>query len=219
MRRLARYSVLVALTIWALCGTAMAANGQFSPSSTDSSVKIQQTDKDGNVAFTITKESGVEAGKFYLLLVQSGTSTGGKPINPTRENVAYLNWQQTDKSSFSFEAYPDPAKLSGDTYTVYLSDYSSGNNGSLKEVGTISGSEYQIGDVNHSGGEPDNRDVRDLFRYVSQWPDYQAGGKSEIDLSLADVNDSGGDPDNRDVRDLFRYVSQWPDYSRLPYKK
>ena len=223
MKRLAQGLTTVLLAML-LCGTALAADKQFSPSSTDSTVKIQQTAKDGNVTFSITKESGAETGKFYLLLIQSGTSTGGKPANPTKENVTYLNWQQADKASFTFEAYPDPAKLSGGNYTVYLSDYSGGNNGDLKNVGTISANlsnenEYKMGDVNHSGGEPDNRDVRDLFRYVSQWPEYQSGGKNAIDLSLSDVNDSGGNPDNRDVRDLFRYVSQWPEYTSLPYKK
>jgi len=186
MKRLAQGLTTVLLAML-LCGTVLAADKQFSPSSTDSTVKIQQTAKDGNVTFSITKESGAETGKFYLLLIQSGTSPGGKPANPTKENVTYLNWQQADKASFTFEAYPDPAKLEGNQYTVYLSDYSNGNNGALKTVGTISGAggitSTLLGDVDGSG-KVDIDDALALLRHSVKLTGYDLSGKKNV----ADIN-------------------------------
>lgn len=202
------------------CGTAFAAV-EVTPGD-DASVTVAK-DAEEKV-FKVTK-TGVTDGQLYLVMIQKGDASA----KPTAENLYYLNVEKASSATFTMDAYPKD--LDEGTYVVYLSDYAN-SNGGRKQVATLtvtSGgggenpggetSEYQCGDVNHSGGKPDNRDVRDLARYVGEWPDYLSGGSKAIDLSLADVNGSGGTPDNRDVRDLARYVGEWTDYPSLPHKK
>ena len=206
------------MTLLLFCGTALA---KVEVNAVDSAVTVERKSGDEAV-FTVTKNSGVESGQLYLVMIQQGESASEKP-KPTKENLYYLNVEAAEGDSISMEAYPKD--MGEGSYVVYLSDYA--NNGAAKGVATLivsadSGepvSEYECGDVNHSGGKPDNRDVRDLARYVGEWPDYMEGGSHEIDLSLADVNGSGGKPDNRDVRDLARYVGEWDGYPSLPITK
>ena len=213
-------SILLCLALALLCGTALADDLTVEAHPLDASaVQVEKTDRDGDAVFTVTKSSGVEDGQLYLVLIMSGSDPAAKPV-PTKDNVYYLDVDAASGSSISFEAYP--RDLAEGDYVVYLSDWSSGSDGAAKSVATITvggGETYECGDVNHSGGKPDNRDVRDLARYVGEWPDYLPDGSKAIDESLGDVNGSGGKPDNRDVRDLARYVGEWTDYPTLPHTK
>jgi len=209
------------MTMLLFCVSAFAAVDVKSSDGTVT-VTVNETAEKGP-EITVSKKSGVDAENLYLVMVQEGTEL------PTSENLYYMD---VDKFSAAFDmkAYPKDGFLTaGKTYTVYLSDWSTANNGGRKAVATLTvgdnkpvnqddppSGEYQCGDVNHSGGNPDNIDLIILARYVGEWPAYMKEGA--LDLALGDVNASGGNPDNIDLLILARYVGEWPGYTSLPRK-
>ena len=165
---------VLCMALLLFCGTALAAV-EVTPGD-DASVTVAK-DAEEKV-FKVTK-TGVTDGQLYLVMIQKGDANA----KPTAENLYYLNVDKASSATFTMDAYPKD--LDEGTYVVYLSDYAN-SNGGRKSVATLSvtsggggggsGSggtgEYECGDVNHSGGKPDNRDVRDLARYVGEWTDY-----------------------------------------------
>lgn len=202
------------------CVTAFAA---VDVQSSDASVKV--TKNADETQFTVTKESGATAGQLYLVMIQKGAATD----LPTADNLYYVDVDKAEDAKFTKVAYPK--NLDAGTYTVFLSDYGSANGG-RKAVATLNvgttpvndddkkddpkPGEYQCGDVDHSGGNPDNSDLLILARYVGEWPAYMKEGA--LDLALGDVDASGGNPDNSDLLILARYVGEWPGYTSLPRK-
>lgn len=198
----------------ALAVSTLADDLDIEVSSVDASaVRVELKEGSGDPIFTVTKSSGAQSGQLYLVMIQQGTDASAKPL-PTKDNLYYLNVEEATGDAFSAEAYP--RAMSEGSYIVYLSDYSGSAAGAAKGVATITvgGETWDYGDVNHSG-KVDNRDIRDLARYVGENPAYMEGGANAIDTSLADVN-SSGQIDNRDVRDLARHVGERPGYLTLP---
>ena len=116
-----------------------------------SSVTVTYTPKGEDAAFKVEK-SGLDSGtnQLYLVLIMTGSSTTGAITPPTTENVYYLDVQPSSGTTVSFDAYP--RQMDEGTYVVYLSDYSSGNNGALKGAALIevknSAGDQKLGDIN-----------------------------------------------------------------------
>ena len=196
-------SVLLCLALVLLCGTALAGDLTVEAHPVDayaSAVQVATADRDGDAVFTVTKSSGVEDGQLYLVLIMSGSDPAAKPV-PTKDNVYYLDVDAASGSSISFEAYP--RDLAAGDYVVYLSDWSSGNDGAARGVATITvgsgGTVIKLGDLDGNGTR-DIDDITALIKAVANKETIASVGTS------ADV-DGDGDVDIDDITALIKMVA------------
>ena len=202
------------------CATALASDVQITVTPVDAaSVQVAQVAKGENdVAFNVTKSGGAEKGQLYLIMIQEGASASEKP-KPTKDNLYYLNVEEATGATFSTEAYPKDLKADS-TYVVYLSDYSSGGNGTAKGVATIAtksggGADIMYGDVN-GDGSVNGRDLTALARYLADRKDYMPGGSKAINLENANCNGKDG-VNGRDLTSLARHLADRQEYAVLPH--
>ena len=148
------------MALFLFCGTALA---KVEVNAVDSAVKVAQ--KSANEAiFTVTKDSGAEAGQLYLIMIQQGDDASAAP-KPTKENLYYLNVEAAEGASVSMEAYPKD--MSDGSYVVYLSDYANG--GAAKGVATLvvsSGGETPVGGVKGDLDNDEKRTVDDVMTLI-----------------------------------------------------
>ena len=236
MKKRLTFCGVLCLALALFCGTALAADAQVTPTNPET-VQVEKVDKGEDVAFKVTKTSGVQEGQLYLIMIQEGDDATAKP-KPTKDNLYYLNVEPA--SAFPLEAYPKDLKADS-SYVVYLSDYSAGSDGAAQGVALIStketstpggdnpGTDTPGGD--NPGGETgdilygdvngdkavDDLDEMVLARYNAGWDDYGPGLKNNVVMANADVNRDNG-VDDLDEMILSRYNAGWDGYS-LPYSK
>lgn len=210
------------LTLLLFCGTALAADMQVTLTN-PTSVQVEKIDKNGDVAFKITK-SDAESGQLYLIMIQEGKSADESP-KPTKDNLYYLNVEEA--TAAGWEAYPKDLNPES-SYVIYLSDYSGSNNGAAKGVATITKAEDNpggdpgdilYGDVN-GDGQVKRNDRIILTHYLAELNDpnseYGPGKKFNVVLANADVN-ADGEVKRNDRILLTRYLAKTPGYETLPY--
>lgn len=222
---------VLCLTLLLLCGTALAADAQVTPTNPEA-VQVELVAKGEDVAFKVTKSSGAQDGELYLIMIQEGEDAGAKP-KPTKDNLYYLNVEPA--SAFPLEAYPKDLKAES-SYVVYLSDYSAGSDGAAKGVAVISTKSSggntpggdnpggEIGDILYGDVNGDGQIKRNdriiLAHYIAEKNDpdsqYGPGKKFNVVLANADVN-ADGDVKRNDRIILTRYIAKMPGYETLPY--